>query len=538
MDFTVEAGKSLEFGEVSPTTPYQYDDGEPPAVVNPAPVADAGTDQNVVTGTLVTLNGSASSDANGDSLTYAWTLTSKPEGSAATLSVATSVQPKFTADVDGSYTATLVVSDGQVSSDSASVLITAASDNSAPVANAGSDQNVLTGSSVTLDGSLSSDADGDSLTYAWTLISKPEGSAAILIGANSANSKFITDIDGVYIFSLVVSDGQVSSTADSVTVNSTTSNAAPVADAGPDQNVITGIATTLDGTASSDANGDTLTYLWSINSWPAGSIGGGQATDPIITFTADVDGTYVISLVVNDGLLSSDPAIITITATTTNAAPVAFAGYNQVVFTNSEVTLDGSGSSDANGDPLTYSWTLISQPTGSGVVSLSDPTNVAPTFTPPVAGTYVLALVVNDGSVNSDPHTVVVTAEDITPPTIVYHYLYGGQGYAIYLGCLNCNSLSSESVCNDFGSYGSSFALNSIWNQFGNYGSQFSLYSPWNSYSISGPAIIGSDGLFYGYFTTNSFRFNRTLNSDYLNVLNYFSATSDLSATRIFACGS
>ena len=93
---------------------------------NTKPVAKAGIAQNVITGTLVTLNGSASSDANGDLLTYSWTLTSKPAGSGATLIPATSATPTFTADVAGSYVATLVVNDGQVDSDPSTVTVTAA----------------------------------------------------------------------------------------------------------------------------------------------------------------------------------------------------------------------------------------------------------------------------------------------------------------------------------------------------------------------------------------------------------------------------
>lgn len=93
---------------------------------NTKPVANAGIAQNVIIGTLVTLNGSASSDANGDPLTYSWTLTSKPAGSGATLVSATSAMPTFTADIAGSYVATLVVNDGQVNSDPSTVTVTAA----------------------------------------------------------------------------------------------------------------------------------------------------------------------------------------------------------------------------------------------------------------------------------------------------------------------------------------------------------------------------------------------------------------------------
>jgi hypothetical protein len=143
---------------------------------------------------------------------------------------------------------------------------------------------------------------------------------------------------------------------------------------------------------------------------------------------------------------------------------------------------------------------------------------------------------VNDGTVDSPPDTVIVTAAVISPPFIA-HYLFGGTDNSVYLGCLNCNSFDLDSVCNQFGTYGSEFSSSSIWNQFGTYGSQFSSFSPWNSFSSSGPAIWGSDGLFYGFFTTNELHFNRTLIPAYVAVLDYFSGTRDHSATRLFACG-
>jgi len=94
-------------------------------IANVAPVANAGAAQNVTTGTLVTLDGSASSDANSDALTYAWTLTSKPEGSSAALSSTASAKPTFTADLAGTYVISLLVSDGKVSSTATSVTTTA-----------------------------------------------------------------------------------------------------------------------------------------------------------------------------------------------------------------------------------------------------------------------------------------------------------------------------------------------------------------------------------------------------------------------------
>ena len=140
---------------------------------NVPPVANAGPDQGgKLLGAPITLNGSLSSDANGDSLTYIWTFVSKPAGSTATLAGSTTVSPTFTVDrVTADYIVQLIVNDGTVSSPADSVTISTG--NVPPVANAGPDQGgKAPGALVTLDGSGSSDANGDPLTYSWSL-SKP-----------------------------------------------------------------------------------------------------------------------------------------------------------------------------------------------------------------------------------------------------------------------------------------------------------------------------------------------------------------------------
>ena len=282
---------------------------------NTIPVADSGVDQNVTTGSVVTLDGSASSDADGDLLSYAWSFTTTPTGSTASLSDVTVVRPTFTPDVDGDYVLALVVNDGTDDSAADSVTITASTANSAPVANAGTDQNVTTGTLVTLDGSGSSDADGDTLSFSWSFTSVPAGSSAALSAATVAAPTFTPDLDGDYVLALVVNDGTDDSVADSVIITSTTANSAPVANAGLDQTVLTGSQVTLDGSGSSDADGDTLTYTWAFTSIPSGSsasLSDANVTAP--TFTADLSGDYVLSLVVNDGLGDSLADSVTITA--------------------------------------------------------------------------------------------------------------------------------------------------------------------------------------------------------------------------------
>ena len=380
------------------------------------PVANAGSNQNVLSGSTVTLDGSESNDPDGELLTYEWRFVSKPDGSTATLSDREAVKTTFVADVDGEYVLELTVDDGTVSVLSDPISITATTGNSAPVANAGNSQNVTTNSVVTLDGSASTDADGDPLTYAWSFDSVPNGSTAVSTLSDSAASSptFTADMDGDYVLRLVVSDGAADSAPDTVIVTAATGNAAPVANAGTNQNVTTGTVISLDGSGSSDIDGDTLTYAWSFVSVPNSSSAASDLSDNTAvkpTFTVDVAGNYVLRLVVNDGTADSEPATVTITAATTNSAPVANAGTNQNVATGTVVVLDGSGSADADGDLLTYTWSFASVPNGSTAASsLSDSTATNPTFTADVAGNYVLRLVVNDGTADSDPETVTITA--------------------------------------------------------------------------------------------------------------------------------
>uniref|UniRef100_UPI00261CA624 PKD domain-containing protein n=1 Tax=Janthinobacterium sp. TaxID=1871054 RepID=UPI00261CA624 len=254
---------------------------ENPVVVSPfvnaQPIANAGADQYVLVGSTITLDGGASSDGNGDALTYKWSLVSKPVGSVAALAANSNVRSVFVADVVGEYVATLLVNDGKIDSLPENITIVAVSNTgvgaSHLVANGGPNQNVSIQSIVNLDGSSSTDSKGRTLSYNWTLIAKPTGSEAIISSSAGKKATFIADAAGLYSVLFYVGAGNEKSLPVTIFINASANgvgvNLAPLANAGPDQSALVGSLITLDGGLSTDPNGDLLSYRWSIDAKPA-----------------------------------------------------------------------------------------------------------------------------------------------------------------------------------------------------------------------------------------------------------------------------
>ena len=219
--FGVYGGAAIAFNkQVDANYTYSSNAANLVAAAVSLSTVNAGSAQTVVVGHQVTLDGTGSSSVSGEIVAYAWTLKTRPGGSSATLSSLNSGKPTFAPDIPGTYVATLIVNDGAANSNPASVTITALA-NVAPVANAGVAQSAYLGDLVTLDGSASSDANGDALTYAWTARSYPLFFAPTIVGANTARPNIKLNDAGTYVFSLVVYDGQVSSAASTAIVTVT-----------------------------------------------------------------------------------------------------------------------------------------------------------------------------------------------------------------------------------------------------------------------------------------------------------------------------
>jgi len=392
-------------------------------VNNGPPVADAGNNIIVSAGQNVQLDGTGSSDPNGDPLTFEWTQTEPPDP-IVSLSDATAARPQFVAPDVSNYTAfrfQLVVNDGEFSSNPATVTVTVQPTDIVPVADAGPDVQVDEGSLVGLDGSSSTDPNDDPLSFSWTQTGGPH---VLLSDPTSATPSFsapaVTAIS-VLTFELVVSDGTSQSAPDGVSVTVLNSvNEPPTAYAGADIEVYSGDIVVLDGRSSSDPNGDTLTFLWTQTSGPRSALDDPTAAQP--QFTApDVTSTVSLhfELVVDDGTDSSSPDVVVVTVTPiSQSAPVADAGPDFSADELALVTLDGTASYDPDGEPLSFDWTQVAGP----AVTLSGRHTSMPTFwASRVTSATELGfqLVVSDGTASSLPDTVTVTVLNSVnePPT-------------------------------------------------------------------------------------------------------------------------
>jgi fibro-slime domain-containing protein len=408
---------------------------------NQPPVARAGADRSIRFGDATPLDGRSSTDPDNrpGPLTFRWHIAQRPANSVSqgdeidqlTASLAT-----FTPQARGDYSIVLTVSDGaQEAQDEVRIQVL----NTPPVAQAGPDQHVLTGVAVTLNGSDSFDPDGDLLTYAWQidwdLVAKPADSAlrdTDITDRTSPNPSFVPDVDGVYIFRLIVNDGQADSAPDFVTITASTPNVPPNAQAGADQNVYVGDVVYLDGSASTDPDDgpEPLTFAWTFVAVPVGSALHNQhivdADQAMASFVPDVPGTYVLRLAVSDGEADDDDDI-TIVASH-NVPPNARAGPDQTLQLGPEVALDGRASSDPdNGpQPLVFAWRFVSVANDSALsnAQLRAANTATPRFTPDVAGSYVVELRVFDGRDHAFDNVLITVQrlprfQDVTPMVAV-----------------------------------------------------------------------------------------------------------------------
>ena len=277
------------------------------AAPNQPPVANAGTNQTItLPQNNVTLNGSGT-DNDGSIVSYQWSQSSGPAQSNITApsSATTSVNNL----IEGTYIFSLKVTDDKGATATANVTIKVnPAPNQPPLANAGQNQIVtLPVNSVSLKGS-GYDSDGTISSYQWSQTSGP--SQATIASAGSANTIANNLTQGIYVFTLTVTDNKGATAKSNVTV---TVNNPPTANAGIDETItLPESSTTLTGSAS-DLDGTIASYQWSQISGPskANIVNGSSATANIKNL---IQGIYSFRLTVidNSGATAWDEMTITV----------------------------------------------------------------------------------------------------------------------------------------------------------------------------------------------------------------------------------
>lgn len=296
--------------------------------------------------------------------------------------------------------------------------------NSPPVANAGPNQTVTEGVTVTLDASNSTDPDDDITTYLWEQI---DGPPVILSNTGDMQPTFTSPdvlMSGATLtFKVTVTDSTALTSTATTIVNVSWSNVPPTANAGPNQTVDEAVLVTLDASGSIDTDDGIASYAWEQIEGPLPfvTISDPSAVNP--TFTTPLVGiggeALVFKLTVADvgGLRSTDTIIVNVTWS--NLPPTAEAGPAQTVAEGSVVTLDASDSTDTDDGIASYAWV---QKPGGATVTLIDANTVSPTFTTPDVGMlgdileFEVTVTDNGGLQATD--TVIITINWVNAPPV------------------------------------------------------------------------------------------------------------------------
>ncbi len=300
--------------------------------------------------------------------------------------------------------------------------------NNRPIADAGPDQIVFRGNLVTLDGRQSHDPEGAPLTYQWTIVSQPAGSAISLINPTSATPQFTPLILGSYVVQVVVNDGELNSAPDTVQVNVV--NRAPTAGsttATTDEDT----AGTISLSASDDSTSLSYTIVISPSHGTLGAIstpncvanGAGSTCTATVTYTpaANYNGADSFTFKVNDGSLDSNIATVSITINAVNDAPTA----SNAVATTAEDTAVTITLSASDIDSPSLSFSIVANPSNGtlGAVSTSNCAangassicTATVTYTPAANfnGTDTFTFKADDGSLDSNVAAVSIAVNAV-----------------------------------------------------------------------------------------------------------------------------
>ena len=270
---------------------------------------------------------------------------------------------------------------------------------------------------VSLVGLNSTGATESSASYQWTQIAGPK---VELSDPHAAETVFLapeSDTEGASLgFQLTVVTGEGVKSEDSCIVNVSENLAAPVAEAGQNQVVLTAQIVELDGSGSS-VSSSIVSYSWrQVSGIPVTLTDASAMQTTFVAPDVSAAGEAVVfELTVTDqsGLRARDTCIVNVI--TNDRPPIAQAGLSRTVPAGSEVLLDGSGSTDTDNGIAAYRWRQVS---GKPVV-LSAPQGMKTAFIAPDVDSLkedlVFELTVTDTPGLQDKSKVVITVVPVSP---------------------------------------------------------------------------------------------------------------------------
>ncbi len=277
-----------------------------------------------------------------------------------------------------------------------------AAGNNPPTAAVGGPYSGSEGTTVAFDGSGSSDPDGDALTYAWTFGDGSTGTGVRPTHAYADNRS--------YTVTLTVTDAKGAASSPSSTTT-TIANMAPAVNAGANQTATVGSPFTLSASFSDPGVNDApwaYTIDWGDGSAQTTGSTTSQGSPITATHTYTAAGTNTVGVTVTDKDGEAGSGQLTVTVTTVaNRAPTAVTGGPYSGVEGTALSFDGSGSSDPDGDALTYAWTFGDGSTGTGV---------RPTHAYADNRSYTVTLTVTDAKgAASSPSSTTATIANVAP---------------------------------------------------------------------------------------------------------------------------
>lgn len=304
--------------------------------INDAPIADAGADRHVAVNEAVVFDGSASRDTDGGIVSYLWDF---GDGSSAE-----GIEVRHRYREAGAYEATLTIRDEADLANSTASDVVTVTVNPEPAP-------IIDGPSVAcVAETVSWRADlpeaGDQASYAWSF-----GDGA---RAETESTSHAYGSPGHYSLVLLADDGRGRDNSKQQATRMVHVNQPPHVEAGPDQMVCPGDVVVLEAAASRDPDGSLTVYRWDLD-------GDVQARGNKIEHVFNEPGTYTVTLTAIDDAGSSCSATSDTMTVTVNAPPTADAGVDREVWVggaNDAILLDGSASSDPDGQALSHSWQI------------------------------------------------------------------------------------------------------------------------------------------------------------------------------------